>query len=71
MANEKKRKPAMIDGTSIAPSLEDGPIKALKDFEIHRNDYHRVIKCGDDLSDIPREYLPNLKAEGVIDPVKE
>lgn len=39
---------------------------AKKDFEIHHNDYHRVIKAGDDVSDVPEHYHPNLKTEGVI-----
>jgi hypothetical protein len=39
---------------------------AKKDFEIHHNDYHRVIKAGDDVSDVPEHYHPNLRAEGVL-----
>jgi hypothetical protein len=39
---------------------------AKKDFEIHHNDYHRVIKAGDVLTDVPAHYHPNLKTEGVI-----
>lgn len=39
---------------------------AKKNFEIHHNDYHCVIKEGDDLSQIPELYHANLKTEGVI-----
>lgn len=44
----------------------DGEMTAKKDFEIHQNDYHRVIKEGDDLSDVPECYHQNLKTEGVL-----
>jgi len=40
--------------------------KAKKDFEIHHNDYHLVIKSGDDLCEVPEMYLQNLKTEGVL-----
>jgi hypothetical protein len=68
---EKKRKPNTSKGSvsSNDDTLEigiPGIMTAQKDFEIHHNEYHRVIKCGDDLSDIPELYHPNLKAEGVI-----
>lgn len=39
---------------------------AKKDFVISHNGYERVIKKGDDLSDVPAMYLANLKTEGVI-----
>lgn len=39
---------------------------AKKSFTICQNEYFREIKEGDDLSDIPETYLPNLLAEGVI-----
>lgn len=39
---------------------------AKKDFVINFNDYHREIKIGEDVSDIPKEFLTNLKTEGVI-----
>ena len=39
---------------------------AKKSFVICHNEYFREIKAGDDLSDIPEIYLPNLLAEGVI-----
>lgn len=39
---------------------------AKKDFSIHHNEYHREIKKGDDLSDVPELYLDNLRTEGVI-----
>ena len=39
---------------------------AKKDFEIFQNDYHRKIKAGDDLSDIPEQYRQNLITEGII-----
>lgn len=40
---------------------------AKKDFEIHHNDFHLVIKEGDDLrKSVPEMYRENLKTEGVI-----
>lgn len=47
---------------------EDEVLKliAKKDFEICHNDYYRKIKVGDDLSDVPKKYLENLKTEKVI-----
>lgn len=39
---------------------------AKKDFEIHHNDFHLVIKSGDELKDVPVIYLENLKTEGVL-----
>lgn len=41
-------------------------LKAKKDFVIHHNDYHRDIKEGDDLKDVPKLYIDNLKTEGVL-----
>ncbi len=43
-------------------------ITAKKDFEIHRNDDHFVIKKGDDIEKmgVPDIYYPNLKTEKVI-----
>jgi hypothetical protein len=43
-----------------------GTLVAKKDFEINHNEYHRVIKVGDDLSDVPDLYHENLRTEGVI-----
>lgn len=42
--------------------------KAKKDFEIHRNDDHIIIKKGDEISEkkVPKIYWANLKTEGVI-----
>ena len=48
------------------PRTEPSTLIAKKDFEIHHNDYHRTIKAGDDLSDVPEIYLQNLKTEEVI-----
>jgi hypothetical protein len=39
---------------------------AKKDFEIHHNEYHRVIKAGEDVSDVPKLFHENLRTEGVI-----
>lgn len=39
---------------------------AKKNFEIFQNEYHRVIKVGDDLSDVPERFHENLKTEGVL-----
>ncbi|BEV68537.1 hypothetical protein Bb109J_c1957 [Bdellovibrio bacteriovorus] len=41
---------------------------AVKPFIICHNDYFRLIKVGDDLSDVPEKYLQNLKTEKVIQP---
>lgn len=39
---------------------------AKKDFWIRHNEYERVIKKGDDLSDVPKLYHENLKTEGIL-----
>lgn len=39
---------------------------AKKDFEIFHNGYHRKIKAGEDITDVPARYLQNLKTEKVI-----
>lgn len=44
-----------------APSLI-----AKRDFIICHNGYERLIKVGDDLSDVPAEYYENLKTENVL-----
>ena len=72
---EKKMK-SKIDGTSLSPVSVDqevtvelprpGSLTAKKDFEIHQNGYDRVIKVGDDLSDVPELFHPNLRTEGVL-----
>lgn len=49
------------DGAQVTLSMI-----AKKGFEIHHNEFHRVIKEGDDLSDVPAIYHANLKTEGVI-----
>lgn len=40
--------------------------KAKKNFTISQNDYHREIKAGEDVSDVPVQYHENLKTEGII-----
>lgn len=54
--------------TVFAQDLQEKTEKLLakKDFEIHHNEYHRMIKTGDDISDVPELYLENLKTEGVL-----
>lgn len=39
---------------------------ARKMFVIEHNEYRRIIKIGDDLSDVPEKFLENLKTENVI-----
>jgi len=53
--NEAEEKPSKRNSSSIAK----------KDFVIHFNDDHIVIKKGD-VVNVPEKYLPNLKTEGVI-----
>ena len=45
---------------------EASPLIAKRAFVICQNEYFREIKEGDDLSDIPVRYHPNLKTEGVL-----
>lgn len=41
--------------------------KALKDFHIFCPPKHDIkIEKGDDISDVPEMFMPNLKTEGVI-----
>lgn len=49
-----------------APDKKAGDLIAKKDFVIHQNDFHREIKKGENLSDIPERYLQNLKVEGIL-----
>jgi len=39
---------------------------AKKDFKIVHNEYERVIKAGDDVSDVPAMFHANLKTEQVL-----
>lgn len=39
---------------------------AKRDFVIHQNEHHIEIKAGDDLSNVPKMFLENLKTENVI-----
>lgn len=39
---------------------------AKKAFKIVHNDYEKTINEGDDLSDVPAVYWPNLISEGVL-----
>ena len=39
---------------------------AKRDFIIHQNDIHIEIKEGDDVTELPKEFLANLKTEQVI-----
>lgn len=56
-----------IDGSVDQGSQKSGSdMIAKKDFEIHHNAFHLVIKVGDDLSNVPKIYLENLKAEGIL-----
>ncbi len=56
LKNEKKEKPE--------------PLIAEKDFMIRQNDYLRMIKAGDDISDVPKIYMENLVTEGVLKVLK-
>lgn len=51
MSEIKKTEPALV---------------AKKDFEINHNGFCLKIKKGDNLKDVPKIYLPNLKTEGVL-----
>lgn len=64
MKSFKSKKEAGSDEWN--PPLESKPMIAKKDFEIHWNEYHRVIKAGDDVSDVPEMFHANLKTEEVI-----
>lgn len=40
--------------------------KAKKDWVLFQNDYHKTIKKGDDLSDVPEKLKACLRTEGVL-----
>lgn len=42
-------------------------LKAKRDFVIVQNNFRLEIKKGDDLSNVPKCFIENLKTEGVID----
>lgn len=48
-----------------APRTERSLI-AKKDFVIRQEPYERVICAGEDISDVPEKYHPNLRTEGVL-----
>lgn len=57
--------PSAVDTAEVkVPS--SGSLIAKKDFLIVHNDYRREIKKGDDLSDVPEIYHPNLRTEEVL-----
>ncbi len=62
MAKDKKMNEEL---ESENQAMKSGMV-AKKDFELYHNEYHRKIKAGDDISDIPSMYHENLKTEGVL-----
>lgn len=46
---------------------EKARIVAKKPHTLTQNGFHRVIKKGDDVSDVPTHLLVALKTEGVVD----
>lgn len=45
------------------------PVQSLvakKSFIIRQAPYERVIRAGEDISDVPAKYHPNLRTEGVL-----
>jgi hypothetical protein len=76
----KKRKSVEVGGRQestapVARSSEHaaGPLSAAptaliakKDFIIRQEPYERVIRAGEDISDVPAKYHPNLRTEGVL-----
>ena len=53
---------------SVTETVERAKTKliAKRDFVIHQNEIHIEIKTGDDLSNVPKLFLENLKTEKVI-----
>lgn len=65
--SEKTKKPQSKEyDEEKSVEKPSGDRTAKKDFAIHQNQYDREIKAGDDLSDVPDEFLVNLKTEGVL-----
>jgi hypothetical protein len=62
MSQEQKSAKKPNESAQIKKTL-----RAKKSFLIQQNEYSRKISVGDDLSDVPAKYHPNLKTEGVID----
>jgi hypothetical protein len=60
---DKKKKPSAEAKTADVSSS----LVARKSFVICQNDYLRTIQPGDDLSDVPERFIPNLKTEGVLE----
>lgn len=56
----------MVDGGHDKKGKRDKAMIAKKDFKIVINTYKRVIKEGEDISDVPEKYHENLKTEGVL-----
>lgn len=72
MIGQKSKKPKYEDMSETVRMVEEHKpyyqhmMLAKKDFVIHHNDYHREIKIGEDVSDVPTMFHQNLKTEGVI-----
>lgn len=70
----KKQRPEVIETKEDSSQVTAEPARpglvAKKDFKLfHPHDkgtYRRDIKAGDDISDVPEHYHPNLRAEGVL-----
>jgi len=68
MKNESAKIPKEGYEKSVTEMIRSakGRLVAKRDFVIHQNEVHIVIKAGDDLSSVPEKYLENLKTEAVI-----
>ena len=64
--HKKKKEFKEVDEVKIVEPKQESKLVALKDFVISHNDYFRKIVKGEDISDVPKIYIENLKTEGVI-----
>ena len=62
MSNKRKSK----DSESSKNSNSKSDLIAKKDHVIFRNGFRLDIKVGDNLNEVPEEYLSSLKTEKVI-----
>lgn len=65
---KKKSKSSFVDDCDLdqREPIRSSKMVAKKDFRISCNQDDITIQEGDDLSDIPKMYIQNLKTEGVL-----
>jgi hypothetical protein len=64
MTNDGQEQPRKVPRRK--PRKPSQSFIAKKSFVICQNEYFRRIEVGENISDIPERYIPNLITEGVL-----